>query len=447
MIASNKDKYAEVLTPPHLVFSMIQDAAHLCGGYEFFDVSCIFEIGAGKGVFLESLIDKYEHSFPNTSYIMSEINDEHKNTLTNLSLTIQKRDKLNIFPSVIMGDLFKTPTIKQDFFNSVDIVWGNLPFHNGGKSFVPGLGKGNGHGKGNSGIVTIWPSMIFYAFDVLLKPGGYFFAIIPCIWLKEDKAGIYTLFTKTHRLIFLKIFDCKQANKLFHYNCQTPICYVMVQKSTSNTSISSCNFKLFDSQCNQYTDFTLLPNYCIPTNHVNLFKKRIKSIVTNLETNSCYDMVKRTSFMKKSVMKETIQTFNKQNLSLVGKLQDAKYEHNQLYKVITGASIIRNSNEPDSMILHGVVSKEYGAYYGIPKLILPHKRLLRFFKDYDGTYSCYGRDMHVFLFDSVENAKHQIDSLASYLSNDSIRNIIESGFCIRMNFIEKYPFKYINYPL
>ena len=52
-----------------------------------------------------------------------------------------------------------------------------------------------------------------------------------------------------------------------------------------------------------------------------------------------------------------------------------------------------------------------------------------------------------FLFDSVENAKHQIDSLASYLSNDSIRNIIESGFCIRMNFIEKYPFKYINYPL
>ena len=107
-------------------------------------------------------------------------------------------------------------------------------------------------------------------------------------------------------------------------------------------------------------------------------------------------MVKRTSFMKKSVMKETIQTFNKQNLSLVGKLQDAKYEHNQLYKVITGASIIRNSNEPDSMILHGVVSKEYGAYYGIPKLILPHKRLLRFFKSYDGTYSCYGRDMHVF---------------------------------------------------
>ena len=57
MIESNKDKYAEVLTPPHLVFSMIQDAAHLCGGYEFFDVSCIFEIGAGK-VFSKSLIDK-----------------------------------------------------------------------------------------------------------------------------------------------------------------------------------------------------------------------------------------------------------------------------------------------------------------------------------------------------------------------------------------------------
>ena len=186
----------------------------------------------------------------------------------------------------------------------------------------------------------------------------------------------------------------------------------------------------------------MLPNYCIPTNHVNLFKKRIKSIVTNLETKSCYDMVKRTSFMKKSVMKETIQTFNKQNLSLVGKLQDAKYEHNQLYKVITGASIIRNSNEPDSMILHGVVSKEYGAYYGIPKLILPHKRLLRFFKDYDGTYAAMD-ETYVFLFDSVENAKHQIDSLASYCLM-ILYEILLNLASVRMNFIEKYPFKYIN---
>ena len=75
-------------------------------------------------------------------------------------------------------------------------------------------------------------------------------------------------------------------------------------------------------------------------------------------------------------------------------------------------------------------------------MILPHKRLAKFFKDYDGSYSCFGRDMYVFLCDSEK----QIDELYDFLNgNDNavVNQMIESGFTIRMNFIEKYVFQYI----
>jgi hypothetical protein len=73
-------------------------------------------------------------------------------------------------------------------------------------------------------------------------------------------------------------------------------------------------------------------------------------------------------------------------------------------------------------------------------LILPHKRLAKFFKDYDGSYSCFGRDMYVFLCDN----KKQIDELCDFLEGNVIVNqMIETGFTIRMNFIEKYVFQYI----
>ena len=46
--------------------------------------------------------------------------------------------------------------------------------------------------------------------------------------------------------------------------------------------------------------------------------------------------------------------------------------------------------------------------------------------------------MYVFLCDS----KEQIDSLYNFLTNEKILLMIQFGFTIRMNFIEKYVFDY-----
>ncbi len=450
-MASNKDKFGEVFTPPSLVHQMIDDTLSLMGDMFFHHLKCIFEIGAGKGVFYDTLIHKRNlMTNPNGVYIMNEINPEHQEDLEHLI-------EQNANHKLLMGNI-----LELDLDLKLDFVWGNLPFHNGGKSFVPGIGQGKGHGIGtnNGGVITIWPLMVKIAFD-MLKDDGFFLAIIPCIWLKEDKAGIYDLFVRKHKLCFLKVFNCVQANKIFKYNCQTPICYVMVQKKSSTNINSPKVFKLYDSIQEKWINFSLIPGYCIPTSHVMLFQNKIdeiirdknitdKNITDKNKVFSCYDKIKRICFMKKSVLQYSLQKFDKKNIEKHGILQDApsvdKHD-NILYKVITGASIDKDK----SIILHGVLSHEHGTYFGIPKLILPHKRLLYCFKDYDGSYSCHGRDMHVFLFDDTTihetTIREKIDILADYLSSQDHTKMVENGFRIRMNFIEKYAFKYINYPI
>ena len=44
-----------------------------------------------------------------------------------------------------------------------------------------------------------------------------------------------------------------------------------------------------------------------------------------------------------------------------------------------------------------------------------------------------------------ENVNEKIDALESYLMKDENVKLIENGFKIRMQFIEKYVFQYISY--
>jgi hypothetical protein len=106
------------------------------------------------------------------------------------------------------------------------------------------------------------------------------------------------------------------------------------------------------------------------------------------------------------------------------------------HKIITGALFNKKTNK---LTLNGFVSHKHALYGNVCKLILPHKRLARFFKDPQGDYSCYGRDMFVFLCDTEDD----VNKLFDFFNIDIIRNLIENGFTIRMNFIEKYIFDYL----
>lgn len=444
VMTTNKEKYGEVFTPRVLVNMMIDDALSLMGESFFADKNKVFEIGAGKGIFYRVLVKERNmwgcEGSGDREYDLNEINEEHRGDLEELVGSCRDKHK------VMMGDFFD---VVQEIEGGFDFVWGNLPFHNGGCG-----GGGGGGGVGSERGKTVWPKMVHGAFDSLLNVGGYFFCIIPCIWLKEDRAGIYDLFVRKHELCFLKVFDCVEANAMFGYNCQTPICYVMVRKKgigeNSKSKSKSISFHLYDNGA--YIPFTLQVGNCIPTKHGALFQEAWERVKDKQE-QTCFDIVTKVCCMKKGVLEQAVVQFHKRNMDDVGLLTDYACESAQMYKVITGSSVDSGGGASggERLILHGVVSTVQGAYQGVPKLILPHKRLPRFFKDYNGDYGCYGRDMYVFLFEgsggSEENdgseVRDKIDALEKHLSSHSVAKMIESGFKIRMNFIEKHVFQYI----
>lgn len=424
---NNKDKYGEVLTPPFFVQQMIDD---LNGESDvsLSMVKTVFEPGAGKGVFFDTFVNQNNCFCGDFKYTLNEINGEH---LKDLELVCENHtDSADIILHDCLELVLNPERMKELCECNCDLVIGNLPFNCHTKKFVPSLAINHKHDKTvtQSKSVTQWTKITHFCFEYILKPGAYFYAIIPCIWLKPDRGGIYDLFTRDHSIVLLKTFDCKTANTIFKYNCQTPICYVLVQKKKTNHYKKQ--FKLYDRTRDKYLDFTLTPGKCIPTNHVEQFIYHSKYLEER-QIPSCHEHVLKISTLNpKCLAGETLRFSS-------GGLEDYKQDESKEYKIITGSLFDKKTRR---LTLNGFISSAPCLYYGKPKLILPHKRLAKFYKDYDGSYSCFGRDMYVFL---CGNQK-QIDELYNFLeSNLVVNQMIESGFTIRMNFIEKYVFQYI----
>ncbi len=177
---------------------------------------------------------------------------------------------------------------------------------------------------------------------------------------------------------------------------------------------------------------------CIPTNRIQYFIYH-SQYIKERQISSCYQHVLKISTLNPECLAGEIVRFSKGGLEHYDEnhKHDEAKEKKKSYKIITGSLFDKKTSY---LTLNGFISNVPCLYYGKPKLILPHKRLAKFFKDYDGNYSCFGRDMYVFLCDN----KEQIDELYDFLSGNAIVNqMIQNGFTIRMNFIEKYVFQYI----
>jgi len=278
------------------------------------------------------------------------------------------------------------PIVHGDFFDQVlgkyDVILGNLPF-NQGIVHTP-------CSKQTKKSKTIWPSMLKRCLEHI-KPNGYGAFIVPCIWLKPDKEHVYdALFSR--KILYLKTYDSTQSNKLFQYKCQTPICYVIIQ----NTNQPSIN--IWDGT--QFTPFTrMTPTSCIPTKHIDLFKKTMSYLkdcprLTPIKVAYTKPIEKTpTGYVSITSITKTINTFH---------------------------------------------SKEPTPYYGVPKIILANKLKPIPFKDLDGQYGIYGRDIYIFVGE-------QLDKIYDFLCIPIIQQLIKS-FVIRMNFYEKYIFEYLPDP-
>ena len=432
---NNKDKYGEVFTPDFFIEDMIWDAFYNMQSNFFYNFKNIFEPGAGKGQFFNILQNKNNCFKDNFKYTLNEINSDYIFDLSYVTHNFKNNT------NIVINDIFNIQIEKP---NSYDLVIGNLPFNYNAKKFVPGLAKNNKDNKlvTNSKSISIWTQITHLVFNQFLDIDGFFYCIIPCIWLKPDKAKIYDLFVLQNTIHFIKNFSCTEANKIFNYNCQTPMCYVLVQKKM-NINHAFNQIKLYDKYNKTFIQFKLYNQLCIPTSEVFSIQS-ISSYLNNYKVNNAYSYLFKVSTLKPEIYNAKCFDFSKGGLENFdstffhnndNNIKD-KDKDNTYYKVITGSSFNTNLN---SLTLNGFVSKNHGLFYGNTKLILPHKRKAKFFKDIDGSYSLYGRDMYVFLCDNEE----QVNQLYDFFNIPFINNIIENGFKIRMSFIEKYIFQYI----
>lgn len=105
-----------------------------------------------------------------------------------------------------------------------DYIIGNPPYNCNGVKKVPTKNHTSKKEDGN----TIWTEFIKKNIS-LLKEGGKMNVLIPSIWMKPDKAGMYGLLL-THRIEKLHTLNSSEVNKLFNYHVQTPICYFLMTK-------------------------------------------------------------------------------------------------------------------------------------------------------------------------------------------------------------------------
>ena len=223
--------------------------------------------------------------------------------------------------------------------------------------------------------------------------------------VKTRSKSYLRLITKENTILFLKIYDCATANKIFKYNCQTPICYVLIQKKTPLLK-SYCNFNLYNLQSNKYNQFRLYYNKCIPTNYVKDFILHNKYISSLYEKNKCqsdynapimHDILLKISCLKPSIMNNKIR--NVKN----GELIHEKITHDE-YKIITGANYIRPSaSKPHGeLTLNGLYVKARD-YIIIKEINFGTQKAPIFYKDYEGEYGLMGRDMYYFYVKQMKN--------------------------------------------
>ncbi len=276
-------------------------------------------------------------------------------------------------PNIYRGDFFTQPLV------AYDLILGNPPFR------VETTGPSTSPIPKKPKQKTIWASMVMRCFKHL-KPDGILAMVLPCIWMKPDRAGIYELFTQ-HRLLYLTCYSCVESNKLFGYKGQTPVCVVLVQKSPPQPS-----FHIYDRT---FVSFTLLPNHCIPTRNArllqysrSLFHESLRPIKIATET--------RTDLMPSPVRSPVLYT----------------YKQNEVYGIEDAS----------------------GLYQGTPKVMMLHKSKPIPILDQEGIYGVGGRDKYVFLEDPPR--------MFTFLSQPIVQEIILS-FTVRMNFYEKYAFDYL----
>lgn len=300
-----------------------------------------------------------------------------------------------------------TNVICEDFLQinsgeKYDIIFGNPPFNTNGTKKVPTNTTVSKLSDGK----TAWCDFVFKSME-MLNDDGYLCFIIPCIWMKPDKANVYKLLTN-YKICKIKCFTNTETNAMFYGQAQTPSVFMVVQK-TVNLTVTS-DISIFDKLNHRYVDFILYKDMPIPH-----FCPSIISKIYSYTRIFGSIVVYKTNMPPKHV-----------------ELNDKKIGRFSYTNIKT---CVLSKNTPTLEYLY---SAQPAPYYKIPKIVMAHGMYGFPHIDRYGSYGIANRDKYIIMDKSYDD----MCRLATFLSTKSCLLFFEATK-YRMKYLEKYIFDYI----
>jgi len=418
MLISKEDKnnYGIVYTPNSLV-DKILDLIPL----EHYKNPTLkwLDIGAGNGAFSLNLYNRLMNNLV-TAIPNNETRKAHilENMLYMCEIYIPHINKLETLFS------HKTNIIKTDFLslnaNEVlnnnqhfNIIIGNPPYNINGALKTPTNNSLKKTDDGKQVYVEFVKKSL-----ALLETNGHLALIIPALWMKPDKAGLYNILVNNNFTInFLHCLSTNETQKEFLYQAQTPTCFFY---GTYGKVPPKNSIPIYDKIYKTYMCYKLLPNYPIPTHGITIINK----LLYYIEQVGYLKVYKSNSPPKKSLFGEsdtnTILNIKTTNLS------------NKTPQLIKNYS---------NILQH---------YANIPKLILAHKMYGFPYLDSSGNYGISSRDNYILTINDY--SLEELKQIQAFLST-KFALFIFSTTNYRMRYLEKYAFlflpnitKIINFP-
>jgi len=412
-----KDKYGEVNTPYKFICEMLSviplnlyNSNDRIYSYTNIKDTKWLDPGAGRGNFslclfttlvnvLKDIIPdpkkRREHIITNMLYLV-ELNEENIPHL---------REKFGKNANIIHKDYLSWNTELQ-----FDFIIGNPPYNSDGVKKVPTKANVNKKEDGK----TVWTEFIKKNIS-LLKDNGNMNIVIPSIWMKPDKAGMYDLLLK-YQIEKLHAFHSSAVTKIFNYQVQTPLCYFLLTKRENQGKI-----ELYDQQIKDYVDFPLKENIPIPlcfSTIVNKFLKLVEKYGT-------------LNVIKTNMPPKHVKIYDSQ-LDICSSTITPVVE--PLYKNIK-TTTLNKEKEPELKINY---SYEPLAHHSEPKIVLAHKMYGFPYLDKEGVYGISSRDNYIINKYTLES----LQIIDRFLSTKLILFIFETTR-YRMRYLERYVFDFI----
>jgi tRNA1(Val) A37 N6-methylase TrmN6 len=411
---TDKLQYGEIYSP----FSLIKKMLNLFEPAVFTNKTAKWlDTGAGSGYFSMVLFDYLNRGL--TQIILDE-GERKAHILENMMyLSEVKAENIVLLKSrfgptanIIEGDFLSTKEFSNSskFFSvptSFDYIIGNPPYNAHGQKKVP---TNSSRPKTQDGQ-TVWGHFLKKALT-LLKPGtGQLCYIVPSIWMKPDKAGLYDLLT-TYKIEKLHCLSNTATNKLFKGAAQTPTCYFLlthVQQTEAYNTEHNKTINLYDTVTQTYIEYPFKGGAPLPLFGQALIKKLQPFF---LKAGGPLPMLKTNMPSKASKFAETYD-------ALHFPYPNIKTCHlNGLHPGL----VINYSNIPQ-------------AYAKLPKLVLAHKMYGFPYLDMAGTYGLSNRDNYVCI-----KPLGQIKQVQAFLSTKFALYVYEATR-YRMKYLERYAFE------